>query len=362
MSERAVRSHSVMEGNGAYNKYAKLQAGGAALALPYLERAVRNIDLDSAERPVVIADYGSSQGKNSLAPIQLALTNLRLRLGPDRPIVVFHIDQPMNDFNSLFEVLAADPGRYVLDEPNVFPCAIGRSFYERVLPPDSVHLGWSSYAAHWLSRAPTLIPDHFASLHSTGSVRAEFEDQAAQDWKHFLSLRAGELLPGGRLVVVLPGQADDGSSGFGGIMDHANTVLQEMVDEGTITVDERAQMVLAAHPRRKSELLAPFAQGEEFQGLTVECFDMSAVVDAAWADYEQDGNKDVLAAKHALFFRSAFMPSLAGALTRVRAGDTEALESFGDRLEHGLKRHLTCIPAAMHSFVQTIVLAKQCSV
>ena|SRR5580698_5672922 len=71
---------------------------------------------------------------------------------------VFHVDQPANDFNTLFEVLGTDPDRYGLGEPNVFPCAIGRSFYERVLPPESVHLGWCSYAAMWLSRIPTLIP------------------------------------------------------------------------------------------------------------------------------------------------------------------------------------------------------------
>jgi hypothetical protein len=55
-------------------------------------------------------------------------------------------------------LVASHPDRYILDDPNVFPSAIGRSFYESVLPPSSVHLGWSSYAAVWLSRVPTLIP------------------------------------------------------------------------------------------------------------------------------------------------------------------------------------------------------------
>jgi hypothetical protein len=59
-------SHGVMEGRGAYNKYAKLPAGGAALALPLFERAASNVELDTSDLPVVIADYGSSQGKNSL--------------------------------------------------------------------------------------------------------------------------------------------------------------------------------------------------------------------------------------------------------------------------------------------------------
>ena len=113
MSNEPTPSHGVMEGKGAYNKHARLPAGGAALALPLLERAVPKVELDTGNQPVVIADYGSSQGKNSLIPMQVAIRILRNRLGPNRPISVFHIDQASNDFNSLFEVLDADPDRYV---------------------------------------------------------------------------------------------------------------------------------------------------------------------------------------------------------------------------------------------------------
>jgi hypothetical protein len=359
MSSQPMPLHGVMEGKGAYNKHAKLPAGGAALAVPLLEKALRNMAVDSGDQPVVIADYGSSQGKNSMVPMQVAINNLRPRLGPNRPICVFHIDQPSNDFNTLFEVLDADPDRYVLNEPNVFPAAIGRSFYESVLPPGSVDLGWCSYAAVWLSRVPTFIPDHFVSLRSTGSARAEFERQGAQDWEAFLSLRARELRPGGRLIVVLPALTDDGLSGFENIMDQANAVLAEMVADGALMAEERARMVLRAYPRRKCDLLAPFARDGRFQDLTVEDFEMSALPDAAWTDYEGDGDKEALAIKQALFFRSVFMPSLASALDRIRSGDNEALRIFGDRLEAGLKRRLASQPAAMHSFVQTIVLAKR---
>jgi len=159
--QTTLLSPGVMEGKGAYNKYAKIPAAGAALATPLLEKAVRKITLDPEDQPVVIADYGSSQGKNSLAPMRIAIRNLRERLGPDRPIAVFHIDQPSNDFNSLFEVLSSDPDRYALDEPNVFPSAIGRSFYEQVLPSESVHLAWFSYAAVWLRRIPRSFPAIF---------------------------------------------------------------------------------------------------------------------------------------------------------------------------------------------------------
>ena len=358
MSNASAQPHGVMEGKGSYNKHARLPAGGAALAMPLLEKAVQNLDLEPGEQSIVIADYGSSQGKNSIAPMQVAISGLRNRIGAARAISVFHIDQPSNDFAALFAVLDADPDRYVLNEPNVFPAAIGRSFYENVLPPGSVHLGWSSYAAVWLSRIPALIPGHFFYLFSTGSVRAEFERQAAKDWEAFLSLRARELRPGGRLVVVLPALADDGSVGFEHIFQHVNAVLAEMAADGTITPAERSRMVVGSYPRRKRDLLVPFAANGNFQQLTVVDCEHYELPDAVWNDYERDGDKETLSSKHALFFRSIFVPSLASTLVRVREGDVKALATFSNQIEQRLKRRLASQPAPMHSFVQTIVLAK----
>jgi hypothetical protein len=358
MREEITPLSPPMEGKGSYNKYAKLPAGGAVLALPLLEKAAANVVLGSSTQPIVLADYGSSQGKNSLAPMDIAIRTLRPRIGEDRPIMVFHVDQSTNDFNSLFDVLATDLDRYTQTDSQVFPCAIGRSFYERVLPAESVHLGWSSYAAVWLSRIPRPIPGHFISLCSGGAVREEFDRQGARDWQSFLSLRASELVAGGRLVVVLPGIAEHGLSGFEKVMDHANAVLAEMEKDGAIAAEERARMVIGSHPRRMSDLLAPFATNKPFENLSVEAFDESVVTDSAWEEFEKNGESRTLATKHALFFRSVFAPSLAVALTRVRAGDTDAPDAFGDRLESGLRRRLESQPEPMYSFVHTIVLAK----
>jgi hypothetical protein len=158
-------------------------------------------------------------------------------------------------------------------------------------------------------------------------------------------------------VIVLPALDDDGRSGFEDLMNHANEVLAEMVDDGTIKADERSRMVVAAYPRRRRDLLAPFERDGLFQHLVVEHCELSVLSDAAWADYERDQNKDVLASRYARFFRSTFAPSLILGLTHV--GDAEERRSFADRLEDGLKRRFTSRPAPLNSFVQAIVLAKQ---
>jgi SAM dependent carboxyl methyltransferase len=347
-------SHGVMEGGGSYNRHARVPAGGGRLALPFLEQAAQKIMLDGGDQPVVIADYGCSQGKNSLAPMGAAIKALRTRVGRDRPISVVHVDQAANDFNTLFDVIDCDPERYSIDDPNVFPSAIGRSFYQSVFPRGHVHLGWSSYAAVWLKRIPMPIPGHFISLASTGDVRKAFERQAADDWKLFLSLRSGELRTGGRLVIVLPGVNDEGVTGFEPLFRYANSALAEMVGEGTITQDECARMVLGSCPRRKCELLAPFGADGQFLSLIMEHYELSGLDDAAWTDYERDANRELLASRHAGFFRSIFVPSLASALT-----DSTKRQVFADAMDKKLMRRIVDQPTPFHSFVQTMVLAKK---
>ena len=241
MANQATATHGVMEGGGSYNRHARIPAGGGDLALPFLEQAAESITLDDGNQPVVIADYGSSQGKNSLAPMRAAHQSVAgtrwsgsshscrahrsggkrfqhaLRRAPQRPRTLFR---------ERSERISLGDWKIVLREG---------------VSEGHVHLGWSSYAAVWLNRIPRLIPGHFVALASTGEVREAFERQAADDWKFFLSLRASELRPGGRLVIVLPGLTDEGASGFEPLFRHANEALAEMVAEGTITAEERAE-------------------------------------------------------------------------------------------------------------------------
>jgi hypothetical protein len=319
---------------------------------------VRDIAIEDGDRPVVIADYGSSQGKNSLPPMRLAIQSLRARLGPSRPLVIYHVDQASNDFNALFKALDSDPDRYAVDEPNVFSCAIGRSFYRSVLPPETVDIGWSSYAVVWLSRIPTPIPGHFHSRRSTGAVRAEFDRQGEQDWESFLSLRATELRPGGHLMVVLP-RADDagGLPGFLDLLDQANIVLAEMVAQGAITSDERTRMVLGSHARTRRDLLAPFDAQGRFRQLIVKYCETLAPVDAAWVNYQHDGDKEILATTHTKFFRSTHVPSLASALEG--SGDERVVRDFGKRLEEGLRQRMKDRPAPLGLLAEVIIVARQ---
>ena len=354
MTSSAIPAHGVMEGGGSYNLHAAIPANGANLAMPYLESAALSCALPPGTNPVIVVDYGSSQGKNSLAPMGLAIRCLRGRVGNERALMIVHVDQHANDFNTLFDVLNNDPKRYSAEDPNVFAAAIGRSFYESVFPPACVDLGWCSYAAVWLSRVPALIPGHFVSLCSTSDVRAVFDRQGADDWRLFLSLRARELRAGGRLVVVLPGLSDTGATGFEPIFNSANAVLEELVNERVIGDQERTRMVLGAYPRRRAQLLEPFSTDGQFQSLSVEHCEIFELPDAAWAAYQLDGDVGAFVRRHAAFFRAIFVPSLASAIS-----DPGRRQAFADYLERRLKQRLSERLMPFHSFVQIIVLTRR---
>jgi acyl-CoA synthetase (AMP-forming)/AMP-acid ligase II len=91
MSKQVTTAHAVMEGGGSYNAHAKSQATGGMLGLPFLEQAVREMTIPEKNETILIADYGSSQGKNSLTPMRVAIRALRARVGADRPISVTRV-------------------------------------------------------------------------------------------------------------------------------------------------------------------------------------------------------------------------------------------------------------------------------
>src|ERR1700749_4064304 len=79
---------AAMEGQGRYNRSSQVQAAGLSPAVPMLERAAREVPLPDGHLPIVIADYGSSQGHNSLAPVGAAIDVLRGRAERKRAISV----------------------------------------------------------------------------------------------------------------------------------------------------------------------------------------------------------------------------------------------------------------------------------
>ena len=173
---------AAMEGGGFYNKHSSMQAAGNASLLPHWAKMVREVALDGT--PIVVADYGSSQGRNSMAPMRMAIEGISARTGAATPIQIVHTDLPTNDFAVLFSELS-EPSSYMAGVPDVYPSAIGRSYFEQILPANSVHLGWNTWTLHWLSGEPIDAPDHaYVMLSQDTNVLARLKQRQADDNGH----------------------------------------------------------------------------------------------------------------------------------------------------------------------------------
>src|SRR4029079_5935187 len=127
---------AAMEGSGFYNRNSSLQAAGIAAVLPLWEAAIQSGDPGGGD--LVIADYGSSQGRNSMLPIRMAIDALRAKVGNNIPVQVIHTDLPSNDFASLFKALEEDADSYMARNSHIFPSAIGRSYFDPIIPAGRV--------------------------------------------------------------------------------------------------------------------------------------------------------------------------------------------------------------------------------
>ena len=308
-------------GGGFYNRNSDLQSVGIALALPFLEKASLSISLGSDE-PLVIADYGSSQGRNSMLPMRLAIDALRARAGSERVVEVVHIDQPSNDFVSLFTALRDEPISYLAGRTGVFVSAIGRSYFDPVLPSERVHLGWTSWALHWMSRNPVDVPDHFlASFGASAAAHEAVRRQLADDWKRFLLARSAEMRDGAKLVSLFGGRTPD-VQGWDWILGEYWQAVKDMGREGLITPQEELRITLPIGLRSVADIEAPFCDGP-FAGLSLEHAAVMEGRDPYWDQYCETGDAQQLGHSWAGVMRATSAPVFAAALDPGR--DTDAL-------------------------------------
>jgi hypothetical protein len=335
-----------MEGHGIYNRSSRVQAAGLSPAVPLLEQAARSVPLETGSKPIVIADYGSSAGHNSLGPMVAAINALRERAGPEREISIVHTDLPDNDFAALFQTLIRDPNSYLRADPKVFASAAGRSFYEQILPSQTVTLGWSSWAVQWLSQIPALIPDQIQVFYSRDPIaRAAFARQAATDWRAFLTHRGRELRSGGQLVMLTMAIDENGDFGYTPILVAMYAALMEMVKEGFVHPEEARRMVIPTVGRSRADLLEPFEENGCFAGLSIEHVDVFLGEDRIWTEYQSHGDAQAFGARWAAFSRASVFPSLATGLEG--GGNDPRAASFFDRLEASLAQRLAAAPQPM---------------
>jgi len=204
-----------MVGRGFYNRNSAPQMSSIEHVLPWLDAAVADLPLDNAAGTIGLADFGCSEGRNSISVMRHLVAALRRRTS--RPILTVLSDLPTNDLSALFTDLCL-AGPSVFRDPEVFSCAVGGSTFDRLLPPASLHLAISFNAIGFPSRRPLerlpgyILPNGPSRVREVGTVteaeRDVFSKQASRDVASFLRARATQLVPGGKLLLEVFGAGE----------------------------------------------------------------------------------------------------------------------------------------------------------
>lgn len=313
MTTDAALANQAMEGRGFYNRNSDLQAAGIELLLPLLERTLDAVAVATpAGTPLVVADYGSSQGRNSMRPVGQAIDRLRARFGAERPVEVIHTDLPTNDFASLFGVLHDDPSSYLAGRRDVFPSAVGRSYFQPILPRGRVNFGWNTWTLHWLSRSPAMVSDHlFAVLSASDEARKAVRRLAAEDWRNFLAARAYEMAPGAKVLSLAMGSTPE-VHGWDWVSGELWQAALEMADDGLLSAVELERFNTPVYGRTLADLQAPFADGP-FHGLVLDHAEVLEAPDPFWDEFQATGDAEQLGRRWAGMLRAVCGPIAAAA-------------------------------------------------
>jgi S-adenosylmethionine-dependent carboxyl methyltransferase len=303
---------SGMIGQGFYNDNSAPQLSAISYVLPWLDTAIDELPLDDQTTTIGLVDFGCSEGANSVEVLKRLIAAVRKTSG--LPIQTIHSDLPTNDFSELFLRLSPKEGGGFGDD-NVFSAAVGGSMFDQLLPPNSVHFATTFNAIGFLSKRPLdqlpgyILPNGPSKQRGVGQVttpeKKVFADQANSDLQDFVRARAGEIVPGGKLLIQVFGAGEEYRT-CDGLYDVLNDAVLMAVDQGMISRGAYDQYYQPVYFRTLDELTSPFKnQDSEVSDLfTLERSEVYEVPVPFVQEYEKTGDINTYAAAYTNFFRA----------------------------------------------------------
>ena len=155
--------------------------------------------VDRTGEVLTVADYGAATGLNSMKLFTPAFRAFRETSGT--PIMVYHTDLPGNHWPVLYNNALTSPHSY-LSLPDIHMAGVGRSFYGRLFPANSISLMHIANAIHWFSKWSSTDYQLQKFLENDLKFHAELRSLSDADLNRFISARCEELKTGGRLIVA----------------------------------------------------------------------------------------------------------------------------------------------------------------
>jgi hypothetical protein len=328
-----------MKGAGFYDRHSSTQLASIEALRDWVDRAAAGLPLPDAALPVCVLDLGSSEGGNAIRLMAAVAEGLRRRTG--QPLQTVYSDLASNNFNRLFANLE-DARRADLFPAGVYPAAVGGSFYGPLLPAGTVHLATSFNAIVWLDQLPAVaLPDSVIyrrphpprpGLAVRPEVTAAFRRQAEQDLVRFLECRAGELVPGGKLLVATPGDTDQARI-CDGLYDVLNDACLDLLAAGRLERGEYERFTMPVYFRTVEELLAPLEREDSPArgAFTVERAEAAEVPVPFIVEFRRGGDAAAYAEAYTGFLRAITEPVVRAAFGQG-ANQAAAVDGLYERI------------------------------
>jgi len=322
-----------MKAGGYYDQHSSYQRVTVEALLPWIDQAVAGMALPEEDQTFTAADYGCSEGANSILAVGRVVSALRQRR-PLQAVCGIHADLPSNNFNRLFANLH-DPqtSNYLQDRgvrrPHVFALAAGASFYGPVLPPRSTQFALSFTAVIWMDRVPDVaVPEFVGYMEASPAAQAAFARQAAHDLAVFYRHRAEEVTTGGKLLLVIPG-SDGERRCSDGLYNLLNDAGVDLVAAGRIDRQRWERFIFPTYFRTLDEMLAPLqhADGPGPGAFLVDRAELLELPIPFRDHFRETGDVQAYAAEYVGFLRAFSEPVLAAGV----GADTATMEALYSR-------------------------------
>ncbi len=315
---------------------------------PMVLEAIAAMDIPDDGRLFTMTDMGCADGGTSIGLIGKVLEEIRRR-APSRPIRMVYTDLPRNDFSQLFRVIhgQTDIRSYLEDIPDLYVYASATSFHKAIFPPETLHLGFSATASHYISEKPGDISNHVHMVGAHGAEREAYEQQGCKDWEVMLTNRATELAPGGRLAFFNFGIDEQGrylgNTGGVSMFDTFSEIWAQLAEDGLITRDEYINTSFPQCYRTVEQFTAPLkdpANPVYRAGLRLEHVETRVVPCPFARDFAGHGDSDRFARDYIPTLRSWSESTFMTGLSANRPPDEqrEIIDRFYDTYEERVRQ------------------------
>ena len=212
-----------------------------------------------------MADFGCADGGTSQEMWGNLIKQIR-NSNDQRQIEILYTDLASNDFSTLFKTIQGMQGDNNLalqnKFENVFIHACGTGFHKQLMANNSLSLGFSATAMHYVSEKPCQINNHVHIVGADKDEKLKFKLQASKDWESILLNRAKELVSGGRFICLNFGIDEKGhflgNTGGHSMFDKFSYHWKELENDGVISNDEFINATFSQHYRTIDEFCKPF--------------------------------------------------------------------------------------------------------